>query len=128
MIHGRAFDGVAACVRTSVLFRAADAIASAVHTSANRSACAARVRDARARFAALTSAGRLQTVAIVAATGAVGHLLLLLLVPAQIAPATPKALWMLVAAAALVVALCARRLAASWATSVVCRLFAPRSR
>lgn len=125
---GGEFDAVAACVRTSALFRAADSIATACLIAADRSAVAARVRDARARFASLPGDGRLRAVAICVATAAAGHLLLLLLVPARIAPGTPKALWLLVAAAALFVAVCARGLAASWETSAVCRLFTGRPR
>ena len=75
---GGEFDAVAACVRTSALFRAADSIATACLTAADRSAVAARVRDARARFASLPGDGRLRAVAICVATAAAGHLMLLL--------------------------------------------------
>jgi hypothetical protein len=122
MRPGGEFDAVAACVRTSALFRAADSIATACLTAADRSAVAARVRDARARFASLPNGGRLRAVAICVTTAAVGHLLLLLLVPARIAPGTPKALWMLVAAAGAIVAVFARPLATSWDTSLFRKL------
>jgi hypothetical protein len=123
MTLGGEFDAVAACVRTSALFRAADSIATACLTAADRSAVAARVRDARARFASLPGDGRLRADAICVAMAAAGHLLLLLLVPARIAPGTPKMLWMVVAATATIVALCAQALAASWETSVLRSVF-----
>jgi hypothetical protein len=115
------FDRVAACVRASALFRAAEAIATACERAADASAVAARVRRARGRFAALPGAERVRTIAMFTGTAAVGHLALLTIVAAHIAPATPKALWIGVAVASAIAALFARPLAASWETSAVRR-------
>ena len=119
MTGSREFDAVAASVRRSVMFRAADAIAAAFLSAADRSGVALRIRNAWAQCASLTSDARLQAVAIFVAAAAAGHWLLLFLIPAQVAPATPKALWLIIAGTASIVALCARPLAADWETSIL---------
>lgn len=121
MTSPRDFDRVSACVRASALFRAVEAIATACERAADASAVAARVRRARARFAALSGAERVRTIAMFMGTAAAGHLVLLTTVPAHIAPATPKGLWIGVAVASAIAALFARPLAASWETSAVRR-------
>jgi len=57
------------------------------------------------------------------ATAAAGHLILLRFVPPHIAPALPKATWMLVAVVALVVAVVPERVIAGWESSFVSRVW-----
>ena len=71
----------------------------------------------RDRFAALPAAERLRGVAALVATATIGHLVLLRIVPAHIAPALPKAFWLLIASAAIIVAVFADRFAARWPSS-----------
>jgi hypothetical protein len=124
MTDPREFDAVAATVRASVLFRAASAVATACLTAADQSAVARQARDARVHFESRPCEERVRATAILVATATAGHLLLLFFVPAQIAPATPKVFWVVVAATASIAALVARPIAAGWRTSGLCRISA----
>jgi len=117
------FDKLTADIRASVLVRASDAIAMSALEAADHSAAAARVRAVRHRFASVAPATRLRATAIAAAAAALGHVVLVTFVPAQVAPAMPKTLWLIVGAAAMVVAVFADRLLASWDTSATRRLW-----
>jgi len=123
MTNGPEFERLESHPHGSWLVRAIDASATAWRVAATRSATVRALDSAMARFSSLTQAERLRAVAVFVATAAVGHLILLRFVPPHIAPALPKAMWMLVAAAALVVALVPERLIAGWESSLVSRIW-----
>ena len=117
------FDELAVHVRASLLFRVAEAIAMACFDSVDRSAAARRLRTASSRFASTAPGTRLRAAAIAVAAATNGHVALLAFVPPQVAPAMPRTLWVIVGAAALIVAVFADRLIASWDTSATRRLW-----
>jgi hypothetical protein len=123
MTNGPEFERLESHLRGSWLVRTIDASATAWRVAATRSAIVRDLRSAITRFGSLTQAERLRAVAVFVATAAVGHLILLRFVPPHIVPALPKALWMLVAAAALLVALVPERLIAAWESSFVSRIW-----
>ncbi len=110
-------------VRASALYRVIEGMETACLGATTRSSIAARVREARDHFASLADAGRVRFIAIVLAAAAGGHFALLRWVPAQVAPAAPRGVWLLFAASATFVALCADRLRVSWKSSAVRRLW-----
>jgi hypothetical protein len=129
MINGPEFERLESHLRGSWLVRSVDAAATAWRVAAPRSALVRPVRRAAAQFRSLSPADRLQAVAVFVAGATAGHLMLLRFVPPHIAPALPKVMWMLVAAAALVVALVPERMIAGWESSFVARIWrAPLSR
>src|SRR5206468_69323 len=108
--HGRdsmtphEFDDVEALVRASRLFRASETLTTAIVRAIDRSAAASGYRAVAQRVATRTRADRIRACAIAIAVAASGHVALLIAVPPVVAPALPKALWILVAAAAAVAA------------------------
>ena len=123
MTNGPEFERLESHLRGSWLARTIDVSATAWRVAATRSAFVCALRSAIARFSSLAPADRLRAAAVFVATATVGHLILLRLVPSYIAPALPKAMWMLVAAAAFVVAVVPERLIAGWESSFVCRIW-----
>jgi len=123
MTNGPAFERLESHLRGSWLVRGIDASATAWRVAATRSAIVGSLRNVIARFSSLAAADRLRAVAVFVATATVGHLMLLRFVPPHIAPALPKAFWMLVASAALVVAVFPERLIAGWESSFVSRIY-----
>jgi len=109
-------------VRSSLLFRASELVANRFAAAAKNSATASILRATRARFDTLEPHDRIRTIAIAVAVGAAGHLLLLRLVPWQLAPALPISFWLLIVATAIVAVVFARQLAAAWQTSVIRRV------
>jgi len=75
----------------------------------------------RERFDSLDPARRVRAAAIVVSVASAGHLVLLRIVPSQLAPALPKALWLLVAATAAVAAVWPHSVIAAWQTSALRR-------
>lgn len=129
MTNGPEFERLESHLRGSWLVRIVDASATAWRLAATRSAIVGSLRSASARFSSLAPADRLRAVAVFVATATVGHLMLLRFVPPHIAPALPKAFWMLVAAATLIVAIASERVIAGWESSFVSRIYrGPRSR
>jgi hypothetical protein len=123
MTNGSAFERLESHLRASWLVRGVDASATAWRVAATGSAIAGSLRSVIARFSSLAAADRIRAVAVFVATATVGHLLLLRFVPPHIAPALPKAFWMLVAAAALLVTIFPERLCAGWESSFVSRIY-----
>jgi len=123
MTNGPEFERLESHLRGSWLVRTIDASAIAWRVAATRSTSARARRTAIAWFSSLTPAERLRAVAVFVATAAVGHLILLRFVPPHIAPALPKPTWMLVAAAALLVALVPEPLIAAWESSFVSKMW-----
>jgi hypothetical protein len=123
MTNGPEFERLESHLRGSWLVRIIDASATVWRVAATRSAVVRALRSAIARFSSVAPAARLRAVAVFVATAAVGHLILLRFVPPHIAPALPKPMWMLVAAAAVVVALVPERLIAGWESSFVSRIW-----
>jgi hypothetical protein len=106
-------------IHGSVLFRRFDDLAAAAVAAAAYARVTRRLREVRERFAARSATERVRAVAVFVATAAFGHLLLLAVVPAHIAPATPKTLWIVLGAAAMFTAVCADRFVAAWPSSRV---------
>jgi hypothetical protein len=123
MTNGPEFERLESHLRGSWLVRTIDASATAWRVAATRSAIVRALRSAITHFNSLAPAKRLRAVAVFVATAAVGYLILLRFVPLDIAPALPKAMWVLVAAAALVIALVPERLIAGWESSFVSRIW-----
>lgn len=123
MTNGPEFERLESHLRGSWLVRGVDAGASVWRAAALRSAFAVSLRRMMDRFGSLAAADRLRAVAVFVATAAIAHLLLLRFVPPHIAPALPKALWVLVALVSSVVASVPERLIAGWESSVVSRLW-----
>lgn len=122
MTPHRDFEAVAAAVQASAMFRAADRISSAALTVWDRSRIARSIRGASVQFERLGHAERVRAIAIIAVTASVGHLVLLSVVPPQVAPAAPRLLWIAAAVAVAVVAMFPRATVVSWRTSIVRRL------
>jgi hypothetical protein len=123
MTTGPEFERLESHLHGSRLVRTIEASAIAWRVAATRSTTGRARRTAIAWFSSLPPAERLRAVAVFVATAAVGHLILLRFVPPHIAPALPKATWMLVAAAALVVAVVPEHAIAGWESSFVCRVW-----
>lgn len=119
MTTHRSFAAVGSALQASALVRLADRIASAVEDAWARSISVRAMRNARARFDTLGPSSRIRAVAVLVSTAAAGHLFLLLFVGPQVAPATPRILWVTVAAASAVVAMFAPAIAASWQASTI---------
>jgi hypothetical protein len=117
------FAALEAEIRRSILVRAIDALGEAWRSAWSDSSTAARIDRWRVRFSSLPRAVRVRAFALAAASTTGAYLLILGAVPAQVAPAVPRAVWLLVLASALVVAGAADRLAANWDASVVRRLW-----
>lgn len=111
------FPAAEAAIRGSIIAGSIDAAARYWLAAFSESVVHRRAADLRGRYREASRAGRLRGGAVVVAAGAIGHLALVRLVPAQVAPATPPGVWMLVGAAGVFVALCAKRLAISWESS-----------
>jgi hypothetical protein len=123
MTNGPEFERLESHLRGSWLVRTIDVSAAAWRVAATRSAIVRALRRAITQFSSLTPAKRLRAVAVFVATAAVGDLILLRLVPLDIAPTLPKAMCVLVAAAALVIAFVPGRLIAGWESSFVSRIW-----
>jgi hypothetical protein len=123
MTNGPEFERLESHLRGSWLVRTIDVSAAAWRVAATRSAIVRALSRAITQFSSLTPAKRLRAVAVFVATAAVGDLILLRLVPLDIAPTLPKAMWVLVAAAALVIAFVPGRLIAGWESSFVSRIW-----
>jgi hypothetical protein len=123
MTGGPDFERLESHLHGSRLVRTIEASANAWRVAATRSTSARARRTAIAWFSSRPPAERLRAVAVFVATAAAGHLILLRFVPPHIAPALPKATWMLVAAAALVVAVVPERVIAGWECSFVSRVW-----
>ena len=95
MNGGRDFALLEAHLRNSVLVRSVERIAASAAAAFSYAAITRRVYSIRVRFAALPAAERLRGVAALVATATIGHLVGLRIVPAHIAPALPKAFWVL---------------------------------
>jgi hypothetical protein len=117
MRSGDDFSRLEAYVRESLLVRTADRITKGLVVGLGDASVGRALHGAWVRAAARPPAERVRAAALFAAAASVGHLLLLPLVPPHIAPALPKSLWVLVAAAAGFAAAFAERLAACWPTS-----------
>jgi hypothetical protein len=123
MTNGSEFERLESHLRGSRLVRGVEASATAWRAAATRSATGRWLGTVNDRFRSRTAADRLRAVAVFVTTASIGHLLLLRFVLPHIAPALPKATWMLVAAASLVVALVPGRITSGWGASLVCRLW-----
>jgi hypothetical protein len=123
MMNERDFVRLEAQLQESWLIRGADRIADACVHAGDRSRSARLIRGVRERFLALPVDQRVRAAAAFVAAAATGHLLILRLVPAHVAPALPRLLWVLVAATALIVAVLADRLTEAWNSSLVCRVW-----
>jgi len=117
------FERLESHLRGSWLVRLVDASATAWQVAAARSAIVRSLRTVNDRFRSLPAADRLRAVGVFVATATIGHLVLLRFVPPHIAPALPKAWWMLAAVAAAVVAIVPERFIAGWESSFVSRLW-----
>ena len=122
MTADRKFERLDAHLRESGLVRGADASARGWHAAAEQSAAVQSIRRARERFLFARFEDRVRTVAVFVATATIGHLFLLRLLPAHIAPALPQLFWIVTATAASVIALTANRVPEAWLTSVTGRL------
>ena len=122
MTPHRDFEAVAAAVQASAMLRAADRISSAALTAWDRSRIARSIRGASVQFGRLGHAERVRAIAVMAVTAFVGHLVLLSVVPPQVAPAAPRLFWIAAAVAVAVVAVFPRATVVSWQTSIVRRL------
>ena len=111
------FERLESHLHGSALVRAADAVGRIGLAAARHSATARRLHGLRERVARLPPAAQLRSAAVFVATATLAHLLLLPVVPPHIAPALPKAIWILVGVTAIVTAAVANRLAGSWASS-----------
>ncbi len=128
MTPDRDFARLDSHLQSSWLIRGADALATTAAAAASGSTTAQWFRSARDRFHSTAVESRVRAVGVFLTTATIGHLLLLRFVPAHIAPALPKALWVLVAVSALVIAIAAKSVAHAWRPSLVARLSAFASR
>ena len=117
------FSQIEEYVRQSAIVRTIDALGEAWRAAVEDSSTAGRIRRIRSRFLMLPLAVRVRAVAIAVASAAGAYLLLLRVVPAQVAPAIPRTLWPLAFASATATAIVADRLAASWDSSSLRRLW-----
>jgi len=124
MMNHRAFARLESHLQESVLVRGVDAIATASLHAVNRSTTVDWMRKAWARVVSVPVESQVRAASVFAATAAVGHLLLLGLVPAHIAPALPRALWVTTAASALIVAAASAQATTAWTSSAVRGLWA----
>src|SRR5262245_12149625 len=87
-------------LRASVLARTVRSGASVWQSAVTDASLSRWLRRARGRVAACSASERVRLCAVFAAVAAAGHALLLMWVEPNIAPAIPKLLWWIVAAAA----------------------------
>jgi len=123
MIRGPEFERLESHLRASRLVRIVDASAIAWRVAAARSAFVRSLRGVNDRLRSPAAADRLRAAAVFVATATIGHLVLLRFVPPHIAPALPKSMWILVAAAATIVALVPERVVAGWESSFASRIW-----
>jgi hypothetical protein len=122
MSDTREFPAVESMLRASAIVRALDTVARWWTAAGANSAVASRALMAAAQIRRAAPADRVRAFALAIGIASAGHLILLQVVPAQVAPTIPRALWLSVAAAALLAAQCAAAVAGSWNSSVVRRL------
>jgi len=124
MMNDRDFTRLESLLQESRLVRGVDAFATASLHAVNRSTTVEWVRRTWARVVSVPVESQVRAGSVFVATAAIGHLLLLRLVPAHIAPAFPRALWVTMAANALIVAAASAAVTAAWRSSAVRGLWA----
>jgi len=122
MSEARDFPAVRSMLRSSAIIRALDMATRWWALARAHSSAGLRMDDARARLRRASPADRVSAAALAAGTAAAGHLILIQLVPAQVAPQIPRGLWLFVAAAALVAAVSANAVVSGWHSSLLRRL------
>jgi len=122
MSETRDFPAVRSMLLSSAMIRALDLATRRWALARAHSSAGSRVADARERLRRASPADRVRAAALAAGTAAAGHLILLQLVPAQVAPQMPRGLWLFVAAAALVAAVSANAVVSGWNSSLLRRL------
>ena len=122
-MKGAEFERLESNLHGSALVRAADAVGRIGLAAARHSATARRLHGLRERVARLPPAAQLRSAAVFVATATLAHLLLLRVVPPHIAPALPKAIWILVVLTAVVSAAIADRLTVAWVSSMTGRFW-----
>ena len=122
MSDTREFPAVRSMLRSSAIIRACEMAMRWWALGRAHSSAGSRVAAARERVRRASPADRVRAAALAAGTAAAGHLILLRLVPAQVAPQIPRGLWLFVAAAALVAAFSANAVVGGWNSSLLRRL------
>src|SRR5262245_43840633 len=124
MMNDRDFARLQSLLQESRLIRGVDTIATASLHAVNRSTSAEWMRRTWARVVSGPVESQVRATSVFVATATIGHVLLLRLVPAHIAPALPRALWVTIAASALIVAAASAPVTTAWASSAVRGLWA----
>jgi hypothetical protein len=117
MSAGPTFVHLEQHLRRSIIYRTLDGASAAWTAGSHHSRVGARVKTTALRFMSMPPDSRVRAVGLFVAAFAIAEAVLQRVVPAQVAAATPLAVWILVAAFAMIAAALAEPVAHAWPAS-----------